>query len=400
MRRAGLPGRSVRERAKYPGVEDRRARHAQCRSARIMAIRAASSGCACSRTPISTRRRRSSWDPAALFHRSDLLQRQESGAAVPGRHVLRLLPCRAEPDQPAGRTRRIRNGRISVRRSARSTCGSTGCSSMTPTRNNFMYPARPHLPAGRDGHLAGVDRLHQQPADDERGLRPRRRGSTWRCAGARRRWPAASSNNKQFNDFVARRTADAILRDAEHRLDAARAEGRRPIRSARSARSTASTSISACSARNGCCTSIRSSAASRSRRSRSPWPSRIRAYWQATEAQTPHTALFFLKAARPDQLKDAPGGDEIPDHRRRPVLDRGKQVFADTCARCHSSKAPKPAAGLDPERLRRAGLSRLLEPLLGLDEDRRLTSSRCARSSTRRDFLDDNYPVDRARACR
>ena len=30
------------------------------------------------------------------------------------------------------------------------------------------------------------------------------------------------------------------------------------------------------------------------------------------------------------------------------MLDRGKQVFADTCARCHSSKAPKPAAGLDP----------------------------------------------------
>ena len=30
------------------------------------------------------------------------------------------------------------------------------------------------------------------------------------------------------------------------------------------------------------------------------------------------------------------------------VLDRGKMVFAETCARCHSSKAPKPAAGLDP----------------------------------------------------
>src|SRR5262249_6319518 len=30
------------------------------------------------------------------------------------------------------------------------------------------------------------------------------------------------------------------------------------------------------------------------------------------------------------------------------TLDRGKVVFAETCARCHSSKAPTPAAGLDP----------------------------------------------------
>ena len=31
-------------------------------------------------------------------------------------------------------------------------------------------------------------------------------------------------------------------------------------------------------------------------------------YWQATEAGTVDTALFFLKAAQPDRLKDAPGG--------------------------------------------------------------------------------------------
>ena len=29
-------------------------------------------------------------------------------------------------------------------------------------------------------------------------------------------------------------------------------------------------------------------------------------YWQATEAGTVNTALFFLKAAQPDYLKDAP----------------------------------------------------------------------------------------------
>lgn len=64
-------------------------------------------------------------------------------------------------------------------------------------------------------------------------------------------------------------------------------------------------------------------------------------YWQATEAGTPATALFFLKAARPDRLKDAPGGARYLQADAA-TLDKGKQVFADTCARCHSSKAPKP----------------------------------------------------------
>ncbi len=70
-------------------------------------------------------------------------------------------------------------------------------------------------------------------------------------------------------------------------------------------------------------------------------------YWQATEASTPLTALFFLKVARPDKLQDAPGGTKYLTTDQA-ALDRGKQVFADTCARCHSSKAPKPAVGLNP----------------------------------------------------
>ena len=66
-------------------------------------------------------------------------------------------------------------------------------------------------------------------------------------------------------------------------------------------------------------------------------------YWQATELGTPNTALFFLKAAQPDHLKDAPGGAQyLTDDAA--TLERGKIVFADTCARCHSSKAPPPPA--------------------------------------------------------
>ncbi len=65
------------------------------------------------------------------------------------------------------------------------------------------------------------------------------------------------------------------------------------------------------------------------------------AYWEATEAQTPDLALFFLKSATAHHLKDAPGGDKYLA-RDADKLPRGKEVFAERCARCHSSKAPPP----------------------------------------------------------
>jgi hypothetical protein len=69
-------------------------------------------------------------------------------------------------------------------------------------------------------------------------------------------------------------------------------------------------------------------------------------YWQATEAGTPDTALFFLKAARPDRLEDAPGGAKYLTADAA-TLERGKIVFGDTCARCHSSKRPAPPPDLN-----------------------------------------------------
>src|SRR5262245_38555286 len=70
-------------------------------------------------------------------------------------------------------------------------------------------------------------------------------------------------------------------------------------------------------------------------------------YSQATESQTPNMALFFLKSATPHHLKDAPGGAAYLTEDRATVT-RGKVVFADYCARCHSSKAPVPPSGADP----------------------------------------------------
>jgi hypothetical protein len=62
-------------------------------------------------------------------------------------------------------------------------------------------------------------------------------------------------------------------------------------------------------------------------------------YWQATTQQTPDMAAFFLKTGRPDKLAETPEGKANPPD---PVkLDRGKIMFAENCARCHSSKQPR-----------------------------------------------------------
>lgn len=69
-------------------------------------------------------------------------------------------------------------------------------------------------------------------------------------------------------------------------------------------------------------------------------------YWQVTQQQTPDMALFFLKSTAPHHLKDAPGGAAYLTNDQA-VLEHGKDVFSDHCARCHSSKIPTPAEGLD-----------------------------------------------------
>src|SRR5207253_1963291 len=62
--------------------------------------------------------------------------------------------------------------------------------------------------------------------------------------------------------------------------------------------------------------------------------------------QTADVALFFLKTAKPDQLKDAPGGSDYLTADKA-TLDRGKVAFATYCARCHSSKIPEAPANVD-----------------------------------------------------
>ncbi len=66
------------------------------------------------------------------------------------------------------------------------------------------------------------------------------------------------------------------------------------------------------------------------------------AYWRATEVGTPDMAKFLVAAGQPDRLAEAPGAQQYLTADSA-TLDRGKKVFADTCARCHSSKLPDEA---------------------------------------------------------
>ena len=68
------------------------------------------------------------------------------------------------------------------------------------------------------------------------------------------------------------------------------------------------------------------------------------AYFAATENQTPYTALFFLHTTEPHHLEDLRKTDtdaRAALEKDDALVPRGKEVFAERCARCHSSKVPE-----------------------------------------------------------
>ncbi|MBC8029084.1 MAG: hypothetical protein H7Z16_03150 [Pyrinomonadaceae bacterium] len=122
-------------------------------------------------------------------------------------------------------------------------------------------------------------------------------------------------------------------------------------------------------------------------------------YWEATEAQTVNMALFFLKAANPHRLQDAPDGakylnngnpDDAPYVER---VNKGKVIFAENCARCHSSKLPVPDS---PKKIYDAKGCAGKDYLQCWDEYWQWTKTEEFKSKMRAivtapDFLDGNY---------
>lgn len=70
-------------------------------------------------------------------------------------------------------------------------------------------------------------------------------------------------------------------------------------------------------------------------------------FWSKTETRMAD-AEAFLSTLKPMHLKDATGGQAYLT-KDQSVLNRGKVVFADNCASCHSSKQPPTEIAVDPE---------------------------------------------------
>jgi hypothetical protein len=68
-------------------------------------------------------------------------------------------------------------------------------------------------------------------------------------------------------------------------------------------------------------------------------------YWLATQQKFTNVARFFMRL-KSFRLEDAPGGADFIT-KDEAVMTRGKTVFAENCARCHSSKRPPEGADED-----------------------------------------------------
>jgi hypothetical protein len=68
-------------------------------------------------------------------------------------------------------------------------------------------------------------------------------------------------------------------------------------------------------------------------------------YWMATQERLENIKKFFMRIG-PMHLEDAPGGADYIT-KDESVMNRGKIVFAENCASCHSSKQPPQGSTVD-----------------------------------------------------
>jgi hypothetical protein len=73
---------------------------------------------------------------------------------------------------------------------------------------------------------------------------------------------------------------------------------------------------------------------------------RLSPHWNWSEGHSPALARYFIDVAKPLKLANAPGSAKYLTADDK-TLTRGKRVFAQNCARCHSSK--QPPAGVNPQ---------------------------------------------------
>ena len=282
------------------------------------------------------------WDPDKYYNdpkymTKDLVRPYRVGMACAFCHVgpnpLSLPPIRT-----------IRSGRTSAPTLARSISGSIAFSRGRRTRQ-LCVSAASHLPPGSAGHFAGFHRLHRQSAHHERGL------LSGPSPGHARRWghetlAGGGLNNKQFNDFSGSGPLTVFFEPPENVWNP------RVLKDG-------SDSAGVLGALNRVYLNIGLYSEEWLRHfnalfgGQKTTPIEISearensTYWNVTESWTPAMADFFLHSTEPHHLADAPGGKAYLTATDAQLI-RGKEVFAERCARCHSSKAPRPLPGVDP----------------------------------------------------
>jgi hypothetical protein len=84
-------------------------------------------------------------------------------------------------------------------------------------------------------------------------------------------------------------------------------------------------------------------------------------HWNWSESHSPALAKYFIRVAKPHKLADAPGGSRYISSDPN-VLNRGKRVFAQNCASCHSSKQPSDKLQPNSPEARKWYLDAVMQP--------------------------------------
>ena len=196
-------------------------------------------------------------------------------------------------------------------------------------------------------------------------------------------------DNKQFNDYVRTGSLSDLFQKPDTVLHAARAQGRLRLR--RRSGSAQPRLRQHRPVQRGVAAALQSA-----RRRQADLADRDQvgransSYWQANEAQTPDLAAFFLATTAPHLLRNAPGGaaylpKDAGEARLAARRSSPSAARAATRASCPTRRWPGsiPAAA-------RARLPRLLEQVLGVDQDRRVQEAD-AGDRPEDDFLKDNF---------
>lgn len=117
-------------------------------------------------------------------------------------------------------------------------------------------------------------------------------------------------------------------------------------------------------------------------------------YWNSTQERAENLAAYLIKAGDPSFNPmyldhETPAGDAEAEAYAE-QLDRGKVVFAETCARCHSSKIPKPAKRFDDPSCGGAGYRDCFDEYWNWTETEDF-KSQMREIVMKDDFLEDNY---------